>query len=133
MQVWITPDERGHAPQYGSTVVDEAARHNVLRHVLSGTGEAPAWTASSERPGVALHQDCNVFVSQCDAGHALEVSLGADRQAYLLCMEGSLHANDAQLAARDAAEVVAGGAALPVKLTAGGDGAHFMLIEMQQA
>lgn len=132
MQVWITPDKRGHAPQYGSTTIPESARHNVLRHILSGTGAAPDWAAASERAGVTLHQDCNVYASQCDAGTVFEVLLRAERQAYLLCMEGSLSANDTRLATRDAAEVAAGGEALPVTLTAGAEGAHFMLIEMQQ-
>lgn len=38
MQVWLTPDARGHRPQYGSTVFDRPDRHNRLLHILGGTG-----------------------------------------------------------------------------------------------
>jgi len=37
-QVWITPDERGHTPQYGSTQFTAADRHNTLLLLLGGTG-----------------------------------------------------------------------------------------------
>ena len=86
----------------------------------------------SAAASVTLHQDSNVFVSESDAGTSFEVELGAGRQMYALCMEGSLKVNAQELKQRDAAEVVAGkDEALPLKLQMGAKGAHFMLIEMQ--
>lgn len=38
VQVWLTPDARGHKPQYGSTTFSLADRHNKLLHLLGGTG-----------------------------------------------------------------------------------------------
>lgn len=79
-------------------------------------------------------QDANVFVSEADAGVSQEISLRQDRQAYLVCIEGSLAVNDEKLSARDAIEIVAEeNCSFPVKLTAGEKGAHFLLMEMQRA
>jgi redox-sensitive bicupin YhaK (pirin superfamily) len=88
IQVWITPDARGHTPQYGSSTYAPADRHNRLLQVLSGTGAAPKWPGLHSPHSIQLHQDVNVVVSETDAGvqHGLELSAG--RQAYLLCMEG---------------------------------------------
>lgn len=38
VQVWLTPDARGHKPQYGSTEFSQTDRHNKLLHLLGGTG-----------------------------------------------------------------------------------------------
>jgi redox-sensitive bicupin YhaK (pirin superfamily) len=132
MQVWISPDQRGHTPQYGSSKFTKEDRHNVLRHILGGSAKPPKWTADqAPTASVKLHQDCNVFVSESDAGKEFDISLGQGRQAYMLCMEGSLKVNDVELLQRDAAEAVAGEKVLPMKLSAGPKGSHFMIIEMQ--
>jgi redox-sensitive bicupin YhaK (pirin superfamily) len=94
----------------------------------------PEWDGvHSKAEDIALHQDCNVFVSESDGGHKFEISLGNSRQAYLVCMEGSLGVNGQMLKKRDAMELVSsGGSDLPLSLRAGEAGAHFMLIEMQR-
>ncbi len=88
LQVWITPDASGHRPQYGSTIYTKADRHNKLLHILGGTQAPPAWAAAPST--IHLHQDANVYVSESDAGQAFDLSLGQDRQAYLVCAEGEL-------------------------------------------
>lgn len=56
-QVWLTPDARGHQPQYGSAVYEEADRRNRLLHVLGGTGAAPGWKGIyAAGPPINLHQ-----------------------------------------------------------------------------
>lgn len=55
-QVWITPDRRGHEPQYGSSTYDKAERHNKLLHILGGTGAVPEWPAVNRGRCIALHQ-----------------------------------------------------------------------------
>lgn len=132
IQVWITPDRPRHTPQYGSAVLDKASRHNRLLHLLGGTSAMPAWPQVSQPSATKLHQDCNVFVSEADAGQKLECPLAAGRQMYALCMEGSMQLNELSMGKRDAAEVTTGGSDLPLAITAGRDGCHLMLIEMQQ-
>lgn len=143
-QVWITPDQCGREPQYGSSSYEPADRHNRLLQLLGGTGDPPSWpgaasSSSSSRGSsglIRLHQDVNVFVSESDAGVSHPVELAAGRQAYLVCIEGRLTVNGVPLYARDAAELRLGDAAatLPLVLAAGGDaGAHFLMIEMGRA
>jgi len=134
LQVWLTPDRRGHKPQYGSSVYSKADRHNRLLHILGGTGEPPAWRDVHASECIKLHQDANVYVSELDAGKELHIGLGADRQVYMVVIEGALSANGETLRTRDGAKVVsrakADGPDDTLVLTAGKDGAHLMLIEM---
>ena len=79
-------------------------------------------------------QDANVFVSETDAGMSQDISIDQKRQAYLICIEGSLVVNEIHLSSRDAIEIIADDSSqFPVKLTAGDKGSHFLLIEMQKA
>ena len=156
-QVWLSPDSRGHTPQYGSAQYKPENRRNGLLHILGGTGAVPAWPGVQEGQCIKLHQlsrsllcdcmrhvtaapgrhretrqpptrnacsgmrlmptpamailapatlpspaphpafrptpslqDANVFVSESDAGVTHDIVLPAGRQAYLLCIEGSL-------------------------------------------
>eukprot|EP00887_Chlorella_sp_A99_P004817 scaffold4.g4817.t1 len=136
LQIWLSPDQPGHAPQYGSCRFEKADRHNRLLHLLGGTGPVPAWEGvNATGECIRLHQDANVFVSESDAGVEQQIVLGAQRQAYLVCIEGGLRVGgpqgaEAALAARDAAQLAAEGKPTHVSLTAGDDGAHFLLIEM---
>jgi redox-sensitive bicupin YhaK (pirin superfamily) len=88
LQVWLTPDRKGHRPQYGSISYDKADRHNQLLHVLSGVGPSPAWQKVNSRDCIQLHADANVFVSENDGGVSYDLQLAPGRQAYLVCAEG---------------------------------------------
>jgi redox-sensitive bicupin YhaK (pirin superfamily) len=71
-----------------------------------------------------------------DAGVEHQLALGAGRQAYLVCIEGSMQVlapqgSETTLAARDAAQLEAGAKPLHLTLTAGREGAHFLLVEMK--
>lgn len=72
-------------------------------------------------------------MSENDPNVAQEIALGEGRQAYLVAIEGSLDVNGTTLEQRDAVELVAGSQNMPVTLTSGNRGSHFMLIEMAAA
>ncbi len=75
-----------------------------------------------------------MFVSECEPGTSFDLQLGPSRQAYLMCIEGSLQANQQQLGKRDAAEVVgADGSSMALQLRCLGQGAHFILLEMAKS
>lgn len=132
IQTWLTPDRRGHQPQYGSSTYEKADRHNRLLRILGGTGPAPKWEGLVTRDDVALHQDANVVVCESDAGREYSLSLGPARQAYVLCMEGGLQVNGQTLSMRDAARVMGdGNETTALDVAALGDGAHFMVVEMK--
>lgn len=132
LQLWITPDRRGHEPQYGSREFDKADRHNRLLHLIGGTGTMPAWPNVNGPSTIQLHQDCNVFVSEVDPGHETRFELGARRQVYLIVAEGSVAVNGTPLATRDGAKIRAGPTPLPVSIAAGAAGAHFLFVEMAE-
>lgn len=104
--------------------------------ILGGTGAAPQWGQASNSGMARLHQDVNVFASELDADAGLSVKMSADRQAYLLCIEGSLRVatsrDEVQLSERDAVEIVGNKAAEPVEIKAGGSGAHLLMVEMKK-
>eukprot|EP00879_Flechtneria_rotunda_P001327 GHRR01001477.1.p1 GENE.GHRR01001477.1~~GHRR01001477.1.p1 ORF type:complete len:215 (+),score=56.36 GHRR01001477.1:905-1549(+) len=133
LQVWIMPDKRGHKPNYGSSQYEPTDRHNKLLQVLSGTSAAPSWPSIHRNGCISLHQDANVFVSESDAGKEYELELGPKRQAYLLCMEGSMQVNDEKLQMRDAAAVKSDDRRSTLVKLATQQGAHFMVIELAQS
>jgi redox-sensitive bicupin YhaK (pirin superfamily) len=135
------PDRRGHTPRYGSRRFTAADRHNTLLQLRGPEGGAHG--------AIGMHQDANVYVTEIDAGAAVSLALAPRRQLYIVCAEGAATAASdgappVALNTRDAAEFVhtttptdggGGGAATAatVTLTAGGAGAHCMLIEMAAA
>ncbi|MEW5298528.1 MAG: hypothetical protein WDW36_001642 [Sanguina aurantia] len=135
LQVWLTPEEKGVTPQYGSSEYGAEQRRNKLLQVLGGTGQGlQDWSNLDSPNQIKLHQDANVIVSESDAGVAHTTPLAARRQAYIVCIEGSLKLNDVQLDMRDGARVIGSDTVTtPLVVTAGPGGAHFMMIEMVKA
>lgn len=80
-------------------------RHNKIQHVVTSFDKY----ASDKDLGegvIPINQDCNIFVSEADPGVEQEYVLSADRQLYMVCIEGQLNASDlVQLETRDAVEV----------------------------
>ncbi len=58
LQIWMTPDSRGHTPQYGSSRYVKEDRHNKLLLILGGTTAAPSWQGVAPGKGINLHQVC---------------------------------------------------------------------------
>ncbi|KAG5178957.1 RmlC-like cupin [Tribonema minus] len=128
LQVWVQPNARGLAVQYGSTSPPPAEqRHNRIRHIISGSD-------SAETAPIKLNQDCNVYIGELDAGASASLPLAAGRQAYMVCIEGkvSLAGGKLELSARDAAQLFGGtkGSTLDFTAGEGKEGAHFMVIEL---
>lgn len=125
IQSWVVPRARGLKPNYGSMVGDVAAaetRRNEWAHIVSDVKNA-----GSKAP-VQINQDCNVFVTELDAGVVsppLEVSVG--RAVYMLVVEGGFSVAGVSFARHDAA-TMQGGQALELK--AGDAGAMALVFEM---
>jgi len=139
LQIWITPRARRLTPSYGgfdgTTEAAREARRNKLSWLVSD--------AASSRPApVKIQQDANIFVSELDPSREASFSLRPDRQAYLVCVEGSVEVGPSaspsgedggsaittsSLEMHDAAELTGAG---ELKLTAAAQGAHVLLIEM---
>ena len=72
LQIWLTPDCTGHAPQYGSAVHSKADRHNRLQHLLGGTGRLPDWSSVAKRSSITLHQVDHCHMFHTSRLHALD-------------------------------------------------------------
>jgi redox-sensitive bicupin YhaK (pirin superfamily) len=127
IQSWVMPRSRGLNPKYGSMPGNEeaaAVRNNNWAQLVSDV-------ETSTRTPVKINQDCNVFVTELDSGRdASALSLETSRQAYLLCVEGSVTLGDKkQLRQHDAAELKG---PLSLEMTAGSEGALVLVFEMKQ-
>eukprot|EP00245_Coleochaete_scutata_P012527 TRINITY_DN4868_c0_g1_i4.p1 TRINITY_DN4868_c0_g1~~TRINITY_DN4868_c0_g1_i4.p1 ORF type:complete len:348 (+),score=43.73 TRINITY_DN4868_c0_g1_i4:141-1184(+) len=134
LQIWIKPDNKGYAPNYGSRTFTKEDRHNKLQHLLTSFRRYPHETDTGTGV-IPIHQDANIYVSEADPGLQQNFKLSAGRQVYMVCIEGGLKVNDKTLAVKDALEAVAVKGGGPVDLTLVADpteGAHFLMIEMAQ-
>ncbi|KAK3281224.1 hypothetical protein CYMTET_10972 [Cymbomonas tetramitiformis] len=126
IQMWITPRARGGKPNYGSAHGEKNGRQNTWQHLVT---DVKSTSASSP---VKLNQDVNLFVTEISDGAGLDFRLNAGRQAYLLCMEGSVQVTGSQvqdvLGQHEAAEIVG---ANQLKLVPTSEVAHCLMVEMQ--
>ena len=119
LQIWILPDRRGRTPAYGDHRFAWADR--VGRWLLLAGPEGSGAPAE-------LHQDARISAAFITAGSDLKLELAADRQAYLVLIEGDLTwpgNTDGPMGARDALEIT--GVTLPL---ASETGAHVLVVEM---
>ena len=86
LQIWMTPDRKGHTPQYGSNRYTETDRHNKLLLILGGSKEVPSWNGIAPGKGIKLHQVINSrllprleHLQTCASTHNMQalVTLGA--------------------------------------------------------
>ena len=73
-------------------------------------------------------------MSENDGGVEHHIALAPGRQAYLVCIEGSLNMAHVALCTRDAVEIVnkSDSDPFPLTLKSGADGSHLMIIEMRR-
>lgn len=127
IQSWVTPRQRGLRPNYGSMVGDELAaeaRRDKWAHLV---GDA----ADGAPVPVQINQDCSVFACEVSSGSAAPpLELRAGRQAYMLCVEGSLEAaGGGRMARHDAAELKG---PMTLELTASAEGTLVLVFEMAE-
>ena len=128
IQMWITPNAGGLAPNYGSHETSPDERKNRWCRLV---GPVPGAGANAGTAPVQINQDAGISVAEIDAGQTLPLSVPTGRQAYLLCVEGSATdgAGGESLERHDAAELKAG---TELSLTAGSEGAHLLVVEMAE-
>eukprot|EP00898_Chlorokybus_atmophyticus_P003803 jgi/Chlat1/4423/Chrsp29S04560 len=132
--VWIKPDRSGLQPNYGSREYKKEDRHNKIQHVITGVANKAANAVDDGQGIIPINQDVNVYISESDAGTPLKFKLNQGRQAYMICAEGSAKVNnDVVLQTRDAVEIRSNGVESDIDITALDQGAHFMLLEMQES
>lgn len=119
LQIWIMPDQKGHSPQYGDLLgVYEKSEDQWFHSVSSITGDAP----------IKIHQDVNIYVGRFKANETIHVEVPADRQVYLVQIEGSSSVDDLLLNEKDALEIRNELLNIHVKVDS-----HYLMIEMAKA
>lgn len=131
IQTWIKPAELNIEPNYGSYRGDVALRKNQLHHLVSDARNTKVQTP------VAVVQDVDAFASELERGQGVTYELPAGRQAYLLCIEGSVSVNGKTLHRHDACEIKGGGpieiSATETEETQHGNVAHILVFAMAEA
>jgi redox-sensitive bicupin YhaK (pirin superfamily) len=118
LQIWIIPGEKGRQARYGDRRFAWEERHNTWLLLAAGPGaDAP----------VTIHQDAHVNVVLLDAGREIGLTVGPDRQAYLLQVEGASSIDGFELDERDALEIVGEDVRIAAQTTS-----HVFVIEMAQ-
>ncbi|MDG2394369.1 MAG: pirin family protein [Thalassotalea sp.] len=124
LQIWIMPPKSGGPVRYNNKQFNLADRENKLLHIVGNPknkGSVPLY----------INTDVNLYASEITNSCAtVEFELKPGRQAYITCIEGSMHVEGyPSLNERDSLELRANG---KIKFSLKGKMAHFMIIEMKK-
>jgi redox-sensitive bicupin YhaK (pirin superfamily) len=133
IQTWIQPRRNGLSPNYGSYNASKECdeKKNQLVHLASDVED------STVKTPVEVNQDVTCYAAELDLGKSVAVQLPKGRQAYLLCVEGTLEVNGTRLTKHDGCEIHGDdGGSLDVKATGveeteNGQVAHFLMFSMK--
>lgn len=129
IQTWIKPSQYGLKPNYGSFCGKKGAEKNLLRQLVGSVHDS-----SSSAP-VQINQDVSAYAAELELGQSVSHELPKGRQAYLLCIEGSVTINGKALHKYDACEITDGGtiqiSASHTESTENGELAHVLFFEMK--
>lgn len=119
LQIWILPDKKGHAPNYGDYHFPWKDRVNQwLKMVSSQAGDAP----------IKINQDATISVLALDPGKVQSYEIGQGRQGYLVQIEGRSRINGIDMQAQDALEIMEETIEIEGKKES-----HFLLIDLKKA
>lgn len=92
-QIWILPDERGHAPSWGTRPFpkdDRTGQFVVLASGMAGDGDA-----------LPIHAQARVAGALVKAGETIRYDTSADRHLYLVPATGRVRIGGVEAGARD--------------------------------
>jgi redox-sensitive bicupin YhaK (pirin superfamily) len=126
LQIWIFPDRKGYAPNYGDyRFLFEERLDRWLP--IAASGENPRSGAP-----IRVHADINVYAAYISGEKSLAFDVAESRQAYLVLIEGlaGIQGRDGrlELSARDAAEITEENIVIYAR-----EPAHVLVLEMAKA
>ncbi|WP_035065262.1 pirin family protein [Nitratidesulfovibrio termitidis] len=122
LQIWILPDRKGYAPQYGDHRFAFTERVNNWLPIATGVQN------SQSTAPIKIHADINAYATSVSQGQHMEFSVSSGRQAYLVMIEGQATINGTRVSMRDAVEIVEENIFIHPESTA-----HMLIIEMAKA
>jgi hypothetical protein len=93
LQMWVIPDRKGHAPQYGQLDLTEDDRTDKLLPVASGI--------AGQKAPIRIHQDASFFIARLEK-KTLTHAYARGRLGFLFVADGSVTANGEVLKTKDA-------------------------------
>lgn len=96
LQIWVLPDQEGHAPRYDQKSFSEDSRRNQLKLVVAHD----SWP--SEEEVIRVHQDVLIYASLLQVGNRLSYSSKPGRGQWVQVVKGQLEINGRTLMAGDA-------------------------------
>ncbi|KAL7560078.1 hypothetical protein ACA910_016137 [Epithemia clementina (nom. ined.)] len=140
IQTWIVPSHTGLRPNYGSFAAQKSTEKQCINELKHLVGNVKDTSDESSKAPVHINQDVDAYAAEMELGQTLTHALREGRQAYLLCMEGSVKVNGQVLNRHDACEIQ-GDAKAPTTVqieasgteaTENGDLAHILMFTMKQ-
>ena len=119
IQMWILPDKEGHTPNYGDQRF--AWEERIDRWLPIATG----YDNKENAAPIKIHADANVYAIYLSAGNTTDFEVGANRQAYLVLLEGDAKVENIDMTEKDALEIV--GQNISITTAKGG---HIYFIEL---
>ena len=95
LQIWLLPDQPGHAPRYQELDVDSGS--DPIRTLVTPDGRDGS---------LAIHQDASVHRVRLGAGEEASYALDEDRFGWVQLIEGDASLNDTPLRAGDGAAAI---------------------------
>lgn len=131
IQTWIVPERSGLQPNYGGFDAKGKNEKNKVNHLASNVKDT-----TSQTP-VKVNQDVNCYASELELGKTVTLDIAKGRQAYMLCIEGTLKVNGETLSRHDGCEIQGDGEPITVEATGveeteNGQVAHFLMFEMME-
>ena len=119
LQIWIFPDKKGLAPNYGDH------RFNIEDRIDAWLPIATSVNNTESKAPIRIHQDINAYATVLPNGKSIDFKVGKGRQAYLVMIEGSADINGVKVDMRDGMEIVEENITIKPD-----DMAHVLVIEM---
>ncbi|MDR3321692.1 MAG: pirin family protein [Synergistaceae bacterium] len=119
LQIWIFPDKKGCAPNYGDHKFAWADRENKWLLLADGKQDSGA--------PIHVHADIGAYAAELSKGGEIALKVAGGRQAYLVLIEGAAEIGKFSLSAKDAMEIIEEDVTIKAAETS-----HILVIQMEK-
>ncbi len=98
LQIWITPDREGVAPNYGQTSYLDRLKENQLCLLVSSDGRDGS---------IKIHQDASAYTARLKDGHSLGYTFAKGRSGWIQLVSGQLKVNGVEINSGDGLSITA--------------------------
>jgi quercetin 2,3-dioxygenase len=92
LQIWILPDKKGYAPQYGQKSFEQSLAQKNFVLVTSSDGREGS---------ISIHQDMSLYVGKFKKAERLVYKIASKRSVWIQIVKGSIQVNGQDAAVSD--------------------------------